>query len=342
MKIDILAVHGSPLGVTLKTLYGEDGHMGVGGAELALLTLCEAWAKEGHDVTLYNNPYQPIDVPFKQRQLNFFNPQEDRDVIIAFRAPNRYMQSCKGLRVWWSTDQCTIGDYREFATQVDRIVCISLNHQNYFKKTYGIENSILIDLPVRLNDYVQSLEKIPNRLIFTSVPARGLDILANYWMDIKHEVPDASLVITSDYRLWGCFDAGNEQFRVKWIGKPDVNFIGAIPRRQLCMEQLQAEVLAYPCNYDELFCYTVAEACVAGTYPITSAIGAIPTTSFGTSLDGDPTSSVWKSAFISAIVDFLMDKEKEYKGAMIKKLAWDRYSPKVIVQKWQDRIFNHG
>lgn len=339
MKIDILAVHGSPLGVTLNTLRGEDGQLGVGGAELALLTMCETWAEEGHEVTLYNNPRVFTETPFRQRGVHEFIPSQDRDVVIAFRAPNRVMPDCKGLKVWWSTDQFTIGDYRAFAPLVDKIVCISPYHKEYFNKHYGIHKAITIDLPVRLKDYAQSLVKIPNRLIFTSVPTRGLDILADYWMDIKRDVPDASLVITSDFRLWGQSHAGNEAFRMKWLGKPDVNFMGAIPRHELIKQQLQAEVLAYPCSYEELFCYTVAESCVAGTYPITTGIGAIPTTTFGTVIDGDPTSPVWKSEFISTIVDFLSSKNKEQIGNQIRKKASMRYAPYHIAQQWKKKVF---
>ena len=41
MKIEILCRDGSPLGVTEKSINGDDGRLGVGGAELALLTLCK-------------------------------------------------------------------------------------------------------------------------------------------------------------------------------------------------------------------------------------------------------------------------------------------------------------
>ena len=40
--IHVLANDGSPLGVTEKSIFGEDGRVGVGGAELALLTMCRS------------------------------------------------------------------------------------------------------------------------------------------------------------------------------------------------------------------------------------------------------------------------------------------------------------
>lgn len=57
MKIDVLCNDGSPLGVVEADINGGiPGRMGVGGAELALLTMCAAWKFNGHDIVLYNNP----------------------------------------------------------------------------------------------------------------------------------------------------------------------------------------------------------------------------------------------------------------------------------------------
>jgi len=72
MIIDIITNDGSPLEVTESSITGEDGRKGVGGAELALLTMCRAWHEAGHDVTLYNNPKNGESI-FKQRKIEEFN-----------------------------------------------------------------------------------------------------------------------------------------------------------------------------------------------------------------------------------------------------------------------------
>ena len=56
MKIAILANDGSPLGVTMKSVYGDDGRVGIGGGELALLTNCETLHNTGYEVVLFNDP----------------------------------------------------------------------------------------------------------------------------------------------------------------------------------------------------------------------------------------------------------------------------------------------
>ena len=124
MKIDIVCNDGSPLKVTTRSIYGEDGRVGVGGAELGLLTMCEAWDKAGHEVCLYNDPDTKGASPFEQREKDSFEPKEKRDVVITFRSANKRTKDANGLHVWWSTDQFTLGGFKEFAECVDKIVTI--------------------------------------------------------------------------------------------------------------------------------------------------------------------------------------------------------------------------
>jgi glycosyltransferase involved in cell wall biosynthesis len=343
MKIDVLCHSGSPIGVTMKTLYGQDGKLGVGGAELALLTMCEAWTKVGHEVTLYNDPKEFFASPFEQKMIGSFNSEANRDVVIIFRSPNSRAIHARGLRIFWSCDQQTTGDYRDFSIHVNKTVCISPFHQKYFEQRYGINDTVSIDLPVRISDYnLPGIEKIPHRFIFTSVPDRGLHQLRQVWPWIKQLIPDASLVITSDYRLWGVDMPMNEKHRMEWLGEKDVEFMGAIPRRQLIEEQLKADMLLYPCIYDELFCYTIAEAQVAGAYPITSNQGTCATTnSFGT-IFGSMNDPAWQRLLVSAIDDFLTHTYfEELRSEMIKD-AINRFSPEKILQEWDEKVFKGG
>jgi len=341
MKIEILCTDGSPLGVTSKTVWGDSGRIGVGGAELALITMCEEWTKAGQEVVLYNNPVEFGVSPFQQRNLASFNPQDDRDVLIVFRTPNDLAILSNGLKVWWSTDQYTRMNFAAFAPYVDKIVCISPYHCNYFHDTYGIPNAVYIDLPVRVNEYAIPLEKIENRFIFTSVPDRGLVNLHRMWKRIVQEVPSASLVITSDYRLWGADSPRNDRHRMTWLDRGNFNFLGAVDRKRLIEEQLKAEIMLYPCNYEELFCIAVAEQMVAGGYPITSAKGALRSTNMGMILDVDADDPHNDALFVDAALDLIQNRKLLLKQQeMVKEKALERFHPDVILKQWDEEIFN--
>lgn len=338
MKIEILCRDGSPLGVTTKSIWGDRWRVGVGGAELALLTMCEEWHNSGYEVILYNNPNEVVS-PFEQRHVNTFDPMGQRDVLIVFRSPNPKAVAADGFKVWWSTDQYTTGDYQKFAPTVDKIVCISPFHADYFRETYDIGNTTIIDLPVRTQDYKAELDKVPYRMIFTSIPDRGLDNLWNMWNAIKGRVPEASLVITSDYRLWGS-TALNEKHRVRWMAHQDIKFLGAIPRKELVEEELKAELFPYPCTYEELFCISCAEAQYAGAYPVTSNTGALATTNMGTIIPVPQPRPQDMRTFIQAFVDALKDRDTLYrKQIMVHEKAKERFAPEVIKKKWDEEIF---
>lgn len=342
LKIDIICNDGSPLGVRLVDVYGENGRIGVGGAELALLTMCEAWWNKGYQIRLYNSPTAHGTSPFPQFPIDTFIPEEDRDILIIFRSPNHRVKNANGLKIWWSTDQYTMGDFREFAKLVDRIVTISDFHAKHFEIAYGVKDTVTIDLPVRVQDYYNGIEKVPNRLIFCSVPDRGLAVLAQAYPIIQAKIPDVSLTVTSDYRLWGVSYPGNEQFIRQFIGMSGVKFMGAVPRRDMVREQLMAQVQAYSNTYDELFCYSVAECQVAGALPVTSTQGALITTNMGVQVDGDSHNPHWVNLFAEAVISTLLDPNLQAMQAQVIQKAKERFSLQNILSQWERKVFDNG
>jgi len=343
MEIDFLCEDGSPLGCSVKTLMGDDpAQVGVGGSEYAMLTLCEEWTKQGHRVRLYNDPRADWSSPFEQLPKGAFNPDEDRDILIVFRSPNLRVVGAKGLKVWFSCDQQTIGDFRAFRPMVDKVVCISQFHSDHFRTTYGIGDAIVIDLPVRVSEYEnKDIEKVKDRFIFTSVPARGLDIFLPWWNSIKKEIPTASLVVTSDYRLWGIScGMGNEQFIKQSFGMSDITFLSAVPRPRLIEEQLKAEINLYSATYDELFCVATAESQVAGAYTITSEFGALRTTNMCKIIRLDPRDGRARKIYIDDAVKALdLIHSGELDIEEVKTRAINRFSPDNILKQWEERVF---
>lgn len=338
VKLDILCNDGSPLGVVPTTIWGDKFRIGVGGAELALLTMCEAWAGDGHEVTLYNNPHT-IDVTsnFEQTGISEFDVNANRDILIIFRSPNPKAVPAKGKKIWWSCDQYTIGNFQQFGTAVNKIVCISPFHQKHFKDYYNLGDTVSIDLPVRLQDYVNDETKIKNRFIFTSVPDRGLQHLWRIWNIISREIKDASLVVTADYRLWGTV-AGNENHRVKWSVFDNVQFLGAVPREQLVKEEMKAEYFIYPCEYDELFCISCAEAQAVGAYPFTTNTGALRTTNMGTIIDVNPKDSRNDKLFADTVIEMVNDENIKRIRLENQKKALERFNINTILEQW-DKVF---
>lgn len=335
MKIDILVNDGSPLQITERTVYGDSKQIGVGGAELALLTMCRAWSEAGHIVRLYNDPREHGVSKFEQLHRNLFQPQEERDYLIIFRSPNSMSYGACGKKIWWSCDQFSVGDFREFSKTVDKIVTISPRHAEYFKKHYDIQNTVTIDLAVRGYDYQQPTEKNMKQVIFCSVPDRGAEQLASIWGQITAAVPDVKLVITSDWRLWSkdCPSSLTNKYRLDFAQFDNVSYHGAISRAEMCKLQQQSAIHLYPCTYDELFCIAVAETQYAGCYPITTSKGSLKTTNMG-----------FQSDYLSDLADMtirLLQNPNQLIDAqqIVQFAARERFSLERILEQWNQNIF---
>lgn len=317
MRVDILCNDGSPLKVIPSDIYDR----GVGGAELALLTFAPKLAEAGHQVRVYNNPRElGMHEGVEFLNINQYAPREARDVVIAFRSPNPMLPSSKGRKIFWSCDQQTAGNYAtDIIPVVDHTVVISQRHKEYFLSRYKWpeDKMTVLDLGVRTWEYSpdEAPVKVPGRMIYCSVPDRGLEILCKMWPEIKRRVPHASLVITADYRLWGVEHAGNEKHVAMWRPhQTDVKFLGMIPRKHLVEEQLKAEIHAFPCTYDELFCIAAAECQVAGAVPVTSDMGALATTNrYGMQIRGNPRNEEWQQKFIRKLYTLLEADDIRYK-----------------------------
>lgn len=346
LEIHLLCNDGSPMGITPLDIEGR----GVGGAELSMMTLMEVFAKRGHEVRVFNDPSKPGEYGGVQYlPVRAYNDRTPRDALIVFRSPNkRYHpdQMPKTVRkIWWSTDQYTIGSFKELAGQVDYVVTISPFHSNYHHQRYQIafDKMGYIDLGVRTWEYQDEVEKIEGRLIFCSIPDRGLPILHAAWPLIKRDAPMATLAITSDYTLWGT-GPNNAAHRLSWAGADDVQFLGKVPRSRLVKLQQQAEIMAYPSVYEELFCISAAECQVAGAMPITSDVGALLSTNeFGIIIPGSPKMASWVDAFASRIVS-LLTTEKEYlqtRQDSMRLGARQRFDWDVIADRWEE-LFEEG
>lgn len=328
------------MGVLWSDIYGD----GIGGAELALLSLAEEFVKRGHEVKIYNDPRRPVSLE-AEAGIHFvgvedFNPGDKDRLLIVFRSPNKRVIDAKASKIiWWSTDQYTVGDFRAFSHLVDSIITISEHHSEHLRQAYKIDNEKLtvVDLGVR-DDYGGKVKKIKNRLIYCSVPDRGLQILHAAWPLIQDHVPGATLVITSDYRLWGNEIPNNHYHRLMWADAKDVEFLGRISRKDLVEHQMAAEIHAYPCTYDELFCISVAECQVAGAYPVTSGYGALETTNqWGTIIPGIPTSPIFVEAFVAEIFNLLVHDRSELaiRSSAMSEAAKVRFLWSSIATKWE-------
>lgn len=284
---------------------------GVGGAEASLILFSRELAKRGYIVDVYN----ATEVEEKSggvwyHNTESFDPDDYCDIFILFRTPYRHIERVNTpLKIFWSCDQHTSRDWNDtILPYVDKVIAISAYHKEYLLRHYNLDEDdiLILDLGINESDYSKGGEKERFKMIFCSVPMRGLKYLAEMFPEIKRQVPEATLVITSDYRLWGAPER-NAEFRAMFSGIPGVTFLGKVSREELVKEQLTSRVMAYPCEYDENFCIAAMECMAAGTVPVTTNVGALATTvgKEGIIINEMPDRAAYKEQFISWVVRLL-------------------------------------
>ncbi len=305
---------------------------GLGGSETAAWRLSEELARMGYQVTLYGHfegeglvslGDEPADVMLKDFQK--FDPTEPLMAFIGFRNAAVFeLPINAAFKAMWLEDlPGPEGLNPVRAEHIDRICTVSHWHKGAMLEHYpwlkpeqvtacrnGIEHSFFDAEPER--------EK---RVVFTSSPDRGLDILLEIWPEIRKQVPDAELVST--YSRW--YDIVAERYpearpfrtSLEKLGKqPGVSRIkGGLGQRDVAHLMKSSMVWAHPAMFtigNEKFCETscisAMEAQAAGCVCVAANWGALSeTVQVGTMVDGDPRESEFRDRFVSAIVQGLTD-----------------------------------
>jgi UDP-glucose:(glucosyl)LPS alpha-1,2-glucosyltransferase len=123
----------------------------------------------------------------------------------------------------------------------------------------------------------------PIRLIYTSTPQRGLDILHAVFSRLAQKHPDIELEVFSSFKLYGWDDA-DAHFRPlfeRLKAHPRIAWHGARPNEEVREALQRCHVFAYPSTWLETSGIVLMEAMSAGLICVHPNYGALPETAAG-------------------------------------------------------------
>lgn len=169
---------------------------------------------------------------------------------------------------------------RNFINLVDKFVYVSEWQKNQFQNRFPVDESKNLVIRNAIEDIEfkhKPTDKI--RLIYTSMPNRGLEILLDAFELLNRN--DVELIVYSSNIIYGKGYATNshiEQLFHRCRTMKNVIYKGFGMNQAVRYALQQSHILAYPSIYEETSCLSAIEAGAAGCRIVTTNYGALSET----------------------------------------------------------------
>lgn len=321
---------------------------GFGGSEEAVINLSKAFAKEGWNVTVYNNCGTDVMVRdgVTYRPFWEYNYRDKTDVLILWRSPKAADFDLNAGKVFVDLhDVIPEGEFTEKRMQkIDKIFVKTQFHRSLFPKIPD-EKFAVIPNGLDFGLFKESVEKDPYLIVNTSSPDRSMDVLPKLFSEVKKRVPQAKMKWAYG---WDIFDQTFQQDSKKMAWKKEVNDameeagienLGRLSQAECAKLYLEGNILAYPTEFAEIDCITVKKAQAAGCMPVTTDFGALDeSVQHGIKVHSKKTKDTWAKdyQFHFGLED--EEAQKQWVDAVVKQLSApldDRSSMKAWTRKFE-------
>ena len=210
---------------------------------------------------------------------------KDVNLMLSFCDPNLLDPKRKNV-IWQqlNTNEESVFALKDtkFVEQIDYFVWVSYWVYEKYRQVYNIPayKSIIIrnaTQPVKFKPRAKGKIK----LVYTSTPWRGLDILVDAFKQLNRD--DVELDVFSSTKIYGPNFEKQTQGQFDWLwdlckNTPGINYHGYADNDTVRKYVNDAHIFAYPNTFEETSCIAAIEALTAGCRVITSGYGALPET----------------------------------------------------------------
>lgn len=282
-----ILVYDSGQAFTLTSL----SHQPLGGSEISILLLSKGLAQLGHSVALLNNSQVGVE-SLGRIQLdhvnNFDAYAEICDIILFNRVPAptiKHWMGKKPMYIWchdaYDQQNCRWMANLDPSQMFEKMFFVS----EWQQKTIGgylnldlTHTEVLPNCIDPQHNFNMSVEKQPGRLIFASVPYKGIEVLKDIFdcVCIKSSRDDLELHVFSSFGLYSQKE-GDEQYKVAFsdlFKTANVTLHESVSNLEINKEFARSDLLIHPSTYHETFGRVSIEAMMNGCIPVAVNNGA--------------------------------------------------------------------
>lgn len=332
---------------------------GIGGSEEAVIHLTKRFAKEGWNVTVYNNcgyKEQKFDgVTYKPYWT--WNPRDKQDVTIVWRTARPLEYGINSDKVFLDLhDVIPAGEFTEKRLEnVNKIFVKSQAHRALFPAVPD-EKFVVVPNGIEWAKFQQDVKRDPYLIINTSSPDRSLSALVECFAEVKKQVPKAKLKWAYGWNVWDSVHTSNPK-AMEWRKEVEdkikrtkgIEVLGRLGHEDIAKLYQEAQVFAYPTAFYEIDCISARKAEAGGAIPVATDFAALnETVQFGTkvkttlanenwgkpyaldfALQDPKARKQWIAACVKALTKPMNDKKRKEMRDWTKQFDWE-----AIAQTW--------
>lgn len=332
---------------------------GLGGSETATIYMARELASLGNEVIVIC----PCDAPGNYDGVTYKNINEYGnyisvkifDVIVVLRMPDVFKENLPAkLKILWTQDAYdqpfikNLSD-KEIQKKIDKIFTVGKWQTEKIMKYYGIsaEKFYISRNGINRKFYENNEYKREiGRLVYTSTPFRGLDVLLDIFPRIKTKIPYAELFIYSSMSVYGMSEEEDRRMHGPLYDKcnqPGVYLKGSIPQDRLAEELKKSYLMAYPNHFAETSCIAAIEAQAAGLPVVTTQLGALSETVInnktGVCIPGNSRSQDYQDRFVREVVHLIKNQDRwNEMSSTAHHRVMEKYSWDMIAREWDEEF----
>ena len=288
--------------------YGADtsAREPLGGTQSAATHLALALARRGVGVTVANRRdsdtveagVEWADLAAAQAHFSDFLASRRVSHLVFVNAANVVALRAKvGWRCAWCLwnhhwiDQPSVAPLAnaEIRGQWDAVISVSNFHYRGMAETFRLaperhvilRNGVGPQFEALFADFdtfrAERLARATTRMIYTSTPFRGLEVLVDAWEALAPP-DDWCCTVLSGMSLYRTTDARFDELLARAHRPPSMVRLAPVGQAELARVCAEHDFWAYPCTWIETSCISALEAIAAGLYPLTTDLGALPET----------------------------------------------------------------